>query len=354
MLASVTASAGHPVVAALLGLGAAGLAGAVVAMAWSVHIHQFRLAELLARRQFAPGAVTGPAAPPAPVDGDAEALGDAGLTGAAGAAAGTTPSGAAGPAAGTKPSGAAGRAASTKSTGAAGRAAGTKPSGAAGRAASTTPSGAAGRAASTTPSEAAGPAAAEAASPVVIDGPDTVITGAQARYRARLSGGGTVVSWAVGGGSVSQSPDPDHPDELILIADQPGSLTVMVRVRKGLAERRATKTVTAEADVPGPAPPFTLRLFLHGWSLVVVAVLVIGLAGALVALGSFTSADFIALAVPLIALLGMAAVIRGVGEEPVRPRRGRAPVSRAAETPWAVPASPPYAPAPTGETANHN
>ena len=306
MLASVTASAGHPVVAALLGLGAAGLAGAVVAMAWSVHIHQFRLAELLARRQFAPAAGTGPATPPAPADGGAEALDGAAVMGAAGAATGTTPSAAAGAAAGTTHSGA------------------------------------------------AGPAAAEAASPVVIDGPDTVITGAQARYRARLSGGGTVVSWAVGGGSVAQSPDPDHPDELLLIADQPGSLTVMVRVRKGLAERRATKTVTAEADVPDPAPPFTLRLFLHGWSLVVVAVLVIGLAGALVALGSFTSSDFIALAVPLIALLGMAAVIRGVGEEPVRPRRGRAPVSRAAESPWAVPASPPYAPAHTGETANHN
>ena len=318
MLVSVTASAGHPVVAALLGLGAAGLAGAVVAMAWSVHIHQFRLAELLARRQFAQAAGTGPATPPAPVDGGAEALDGAGLMGAAGAAAGTTPSGAAGAAAGTNPSGAARAAAGT------------------------------------TPGGAAGPAAAEAASPVVIDGPDTVITGAQARYRARLSGGGTVVSWAVGGGSASQSPDPDHPDELLLIADRPGSLTVMVRVRKGLAERRATKTVTAEADVPDPAPPFTLRLFLHGWSLVVVAVLVIGLAGALVALGSFTSSDFIALAVPLIALLGMAAVIRGVGEEPVRPRRGRAPVSRAAESPWAVPASPPYAPAHTGETANHN
>ena len=325
MLVSVTASAGHPVVAALLGLGAAGLAGAVVAMAWSVHIHQFRLAELLARRQFAPAAGTGPATPPAPVDGGAEALDGAGLMGAAGAAAGTTPSGAAGAAAGTTPSGAAG------APGPAGRPAAAPRHGGA-----------------------AGPAAAEAASPVVIDGPDTVITGAQARYRARLSGGGTVVSWAVGGGSASQSPDPDHPDELLLIADRPGSLTVMVRVRKGLAERRATKTVTAEADVPDPAPPFTLRLFLHGWSLVVVAVLVIGLAGALVALGSFTSSDFIALAVPLIALLGMAAVIRGVGEEPVRPRRGRAPVSRAAESPWAVPASPPYAPAHTGETANHN
>ena len=59
MIASVTASAGHPVVAALLGLGAAGLAGAVVAMAWSVHIRQFRLAELLARRPFTPAAGTG-------------------------------------------------------------------------------------------------------------------------------------------------------------------------------------------------------------------------------------------------------------------------------------------------------
>ena len=329
MLASVTASAGHPVVAALLGLGAAGLAGAVVAMAWSVHIHQFRLAELLARRQFAPAAGTGPATPPAPVDGGAEALDGAGLMG--------TP----------------GRPRAPRPAGPPGRPRAPRPAGRAG-AAGTTPGGAAGPAAGTTPGGAAGPAAAEAASPVVIDGPDTVITGAQARYRARLSGGGTVVSWAVGGGSASQSPDPDHPDELLLIADQPGSLTVMVRVRKGLAERRATKTVTAEADVPDPAPPFTLRLFLHGWSLVVVAVLVIGLAGALVALGSFTSSDFIALAVPLIALLGMAAVIRGVGEEPVRPRRGRAPVSRAAESPWAVPASPPYAPAHTGETANHN
>jgi len=311
MIASVTASAGHPVVAALLGLGAAGLAGAIVAMAWSVHIRQFRLAELLARRPFTPAAVAGPATPPPAGNSGADALEGAGImgTGLLGAAGPGGAGGAAGPGEGNGPGGAA------------------KPGGA---------------------------GHAEAASPVTIDGPDTVIIGEQARYRARLSGGGTVVSWAVGGGSASQSPDPDHPDELLLIADQPGSLTVMVRVRKGLAERRATKAVTAEADVPTPAPPFTLRLFLHGWSLVVVAVLVIGLAGALVALGSFTSSDFIALAVPLIALLGMAAVIRGVGEEPVRPRRGRAPASRAAENPWAVPASPPYAPAPTGETASHN
>ena len=54
MLAATAATAGasQPVIAALLGLGAAGLGGAVVAMAWSVHARQIRLAELLVRRQF--------------------------------------------------------------------------------------------------------------------------------------------------------------------------------------------------------------------------------------------------------------------------------------------------------------
>ena len=52
MYAAVAANAGHPAVAALLGLGAAALAGAVVAMAWVVHARQIRLAEQLARRQF--------------------------------------------------------------------------------------------------------------------------------------------------------------------------------------------------------------------------------------------------------------------------------------------------------------
>ena len=50
--ATVTATVGHPAVAALLGLGASGLAAAVVAMAWNVHVRQIRLAELLARRQI--------------------------------------------------------------------------------------------------------------------------------------------------------------------------------------------------------------------------------------------------------------------------------------------------------------
>src|SRR5690348_4873148 len=50
----------NPGVAALLALGAAGLAGGVVAMAWNIHVRQFRLAEHLARRQF----IVPPPAPP--------------------------------------------------------------------------------------------------------------------------------------------------------------------------------------------------------------------------------------------------------------------------------------------------
>ena len=57
-----------------------------------------------------------------------------------------------------------------------------------------------------------------------------------------------------------------------------------------------------------------------------VAVLVIGFAGALVALGDLTSADFIALVVPLAALLAVIAVARGTGDAgsspqaPARPK----------------------------------
>jgi hypothetical protein len=166
-------------------------------------------------------------------------------------------------------------------------------------------------------------AGAVAAPPVAIDGPETVVTGEQARYRLRPSGEHQVVSWAVGGGSVSQAPDPAHPDELLLIADRPGNLTIIVRVREGMAERRATKPVTAVADVTDPEPPFTLRLFLQGWGLVAVAVLIVGLAGALDALGSFTTSDFIALAVPLAALLGVVAVARGTGDASGRPGKGK-------------------------------
>jgi len=242
MLAAIAAGASHPAVAGLLGLGAAGLAGGVVAMAWSVHARQIRLAEQLARRQFI-------------VTGETDAAGrTAHLNGS--------------PAAAVEEAGGANGA----------------------------PNG--------------GPVP-----PVIIDGPGTVVTGDQARYRVQASGSRKVVSWAVGGGSVAQSPDPSHPDELLLIADRPGDLTVAVRVREGMTECRATKAVTAVPDVTAAVPPFPLRLFLHGWGLVVVAVLIVGFAAALDALGSLTSADFIALVAPLGALLAVIAVTRGAGFE---------------------------------------
>src|SRR5215470_1400575 len=168
--------------------------------------------------------------------------------------------------------------------------------------------------------------------PVVIDGPDTVITGDQARYRVRPSGNRKVVAWAVGGGSVSQSPDPSHPDELLMIASQPGDLTIIVRVRDGMTERRGTKSVTAVPDMT-PAPPFTLRLFLQGWGLVVVAVLIAGFAAALNALGNLSSADFIALVAPLGAVLAVVAVARGMGDLPSRPSNDTAtPTAQAARS----------------------
>jgi len=121
---------------------------------------------------------------------------------------------------------------------------------------------------------------------------------------------------------VSHAPDPGHPGDLLLIAEQPGDLTIIARVREGLTERRATKTVTAVPEVAEPRPPFTLRLFLHGWGLTVVAVLIVGFAGALNALGNFTSSDFIAVAVPLAAVLGVLAVARGAAEADGRPGNG--------------------------------
>ena len=124
---------------------------------------------------------------------------------------------------------------------------------------------------------------------------------------------------------MSQAPDPTHPDELLLIADRPGTMMLHVRVREGLTERRETMTITAVPEVAPPAPPFPLRLFLHGWGLVVVAVLVVGFAGALDALGNLTSADFIALVVPLTALLGVLAAVRGSGEPSSRRSAGQHP-----------------------------
>jgi len=266
MLAAAAADASHPAVAALLGLGAAGLAGVVVAMAWSVNARQIRLAEQLARRQFT---VTADPGRPDPVaNGHVASLKEAAASGAQAAAGG--------------------------------------PRAAAAGGARVT---AAGGARATAPGAGAAPS-------VVIDGPETVITGEQARYRVLPASGHQMVTWAVGGGAVAQAPDPARPDELLLIADQPGDLTIIARVREGMTEHRATKPVTAVADVTPPVPPFPLRLFLHGWGLVVAAILIVGFAGALDALGNLTSSEFIALAALLAALLGVTAVARGTGDTP--------------------------------------
>ena len=303
MFAALAGNASHPAVAALLGLGAAGLAAAVVAMAWSVHARQIRLAERLARRQFLviPDAGT-PGQHRSPVAGEQAGRGN-------GTAAGGAPpapaNGTASPGSGTMP-----------------HTAGT-----------------------------AAPGSVQAP-PVVIEGPDTVVAGEQARYRVRPSGSRKVVAWAAGGGAVSQSPDPAHPDELLLIADEPGDLTLIVRVRDGMTERRGTKPVTAVPQVISP-PPFTLRLFLSGWGLVVVAVLIAGFAAALVALGSLPSSDFIALVSPLAALLTVVAIARGRAELPEHQagRKGTDKIAAHA----ARPAEPllPGSPQP-GETRVHN
>jgi hypothetical protein len=264
MLAAVTAGASHPAVAGLLGLGAAGLAGAVVAMAWSVHVRQIQLAEQLARRQVPVGATRG-------TEG-AERGGDV-------------------------------------------------------------PAAQNGRPVPGRPDR------------LIIEGPDVVVTGEQARYRVPPGSGGRVVSWAAGGGALAQSPDPAHPNELLLIADQPGGLTVTVWVREGLAERRATKAVTAVPDTAA-VPPVTMRLFLNAWGLLTVAVLIVGFAGALAALGDFTSSDFIALAALLAALLGVIAAQRGVADGDGRPGAVKA-------RPWELIPRVPRPVPPPGGPADH-
>jgi hypothetical protein len=279
--AAATAGTSQPAIAALLGLGATGLGGAVVAMAWSVHARQIRLAELLARRQFI--LTREPAAPEQPLNGHAGP--EAALSGVQ---------------------------ETLEAVGAREAQAGQKAQG--GQGGNAGNGGHTGR----------GTATARPAK-LVIEGPETVIVGEQVRYRVRPTAVGTAVTWAAGGGSVSQAPDPVHPDELLLIADRPGSLMLHVRVREGLAERRETKSVTAVPDVTPAASPFPLRLFLHGWGLVVVAILVIGFAAALDALGNLTAADFIALVVPLTALLGVIAVVRTTSDP--APRSGKGPAS---------------------------
>jgi hypothetical protein len=281
--AAATAGASQPVIAALLGLGAAGLGGAVVAMAWNVHARQIRLAELLVRRQFI--LTREPAAPEQPLNGHAGP--ETALTGVQ---------------------------ETLETVGAREAQAGQKAHGAPGGQGGNGGNGGNGGRGATT----ARPAK------LVIEGPETVVVGEQVRYVVRPTAVGTAVTWAAGGGSVSQAPDPTHPDELLLIADRPGGLMLHVRVREGLTERRETKSVTAVPDVTPAASPFPLRLFLHGWGLVVVAILVIGFAAALDALGNLTAADFIALVVPLTALLGVIAVVRTASDPAPRPGKGPA------------------------------
>ena len=251
------ADVGQYVAASFLGLGAAGVAGGVVAMAWSVHTQQIRLAERLARHQ-----VTVPADDAA---GEPAHAPNGNGNGRAGHAAGGNGS----PGHAARGSGSLGHAGHDPSPG--------------------------------------------PAPPTAIEGPDSVLIGEQARYRVRRTAAQQVVSWAAGGGSVSQAADPSHPDDLLLVADRPGQLTVSVRLREGLTERRETKAVTAMELPETTAPPVTLRLFLQDWPLVVVAVLVVGFAAALVALGSFSAADFIALAAPVAALLCVVAATRTSG-----------------------------------------
>jgi hypothetical protein len=274
MLATAAASAGHPAVAGLLGLGAAGVAGSVVAMAWSVHARQIRLAEQLARRQVVISA-------------------DPAVVAGGGATAAPVPNGR--------------------------------------------------------------PVGARAADAVAIDGPDTVVAGEQVRYRVPRNGARKVVSWAVGGGSVAQAPDPAHPDELLLIADQPGDLTVTVWVREGMNERRATKPVKVVPDVAAAAPQVTLRLFLHAWGLVAVAALIVGFAAALDALGALASSDFIALAALLAALLGVIAVARTAADPDARPGAAKS-IARSRNWDFTAPAdiSPQIPPVPPAASAERN
>ena len=114
------------------------------------------------------------------------------------------------------------------------------------------------------------------------------------------------------------APDPAHPDDLLLVADRPGNLTLSVRLREGLAERRETKDVKAVADPAAAASALTSRLLLQDWPVITVAVLAVGFAAALVAVGSLPVGDFIALVAPLTAVLAVVAATRGAGGRPGR------------------------------------
>jgi hypothetical protein len=248
------ADTGQIVVASILGLGAAGVAGGVIAMVWSLHLQQIQLAERLARRE-ASGAAE-------PVDNviPVQAMnGNAGLEVAVGNGVPYPPAGG---------------------------------------------------------SRALRAAEVSRPTPPAIEGPDSVVVGEQARYRVHRSGTQQVVSWAAGGSAVSQASDPAHPDDLLLVADRPGNLTVSVRLREGLAEHRETKDITAVAHPGAETPAIASRVLLQDWPVITVAVLVAGSAAALVAVGSLPVSDFIALAASLIAVLAVVAATRGTGGRP--------------------------------------
>lgn len=216
---------GHPAVAMALGIGTVGLGGFVVAMAWSVHARQIRLAERIARRQ--------------PV-----------VTASAGAA-------------------------------------------------------------GTTVAEDTGVAmAGRARAALAIEGPDTVVSGMAATYRLGPDSPWQVLSWTVSGGSFAQTYDQGDRGQLTVMAGSPGSLQVTVRATDGTTEQTSTKLVTVEEAATAVRPSFTVRLFLQGWGLVVVAIVIVGFAGTLGALGVFPSSDFVALVSPLAALLGVVAIAR--------------------------------------------
>jgi hypothetical protein len=265
----VAADAGQTVVAAIMGLGAAGVAGGVIFMAWSLHLHQIQLAGRLAGREASePVAPADSGLPVHAMNGNRNG-GPNVADGAAGATRVAAGNG------------------------------GPYPPGGGSRA----------------------PRVAEAPRPVppsAIEGPDSVVIGEQARYRVRRSEAQQVVAWAAGGGAVSQTSDPAHPEDLLLVADQPGNLMVSVRLREGLAEHRETKAITVVATPETAVPALASRLPLQEWPLITVAVLVVGFAAALVAVGSLPVGDFIALVAPLTAVLAVVAVTRGAGARPGR------------------------------------
>ena len=260
------ADAGQIVVASIMGLGAAGVAGGVVAMAWSLHLHQLQLAGRVARRASGEPGEAESAVPAQAVNGTVNRNGAAKVAERVKAAVGNSV---------------------LFGTGA-------------------------------EPEALPVAEPPSPAPPTAIEGPDRVLIGEQARYQVRRTGVQQVVAWAAGGGAVSQASDPAHPDDLLLVADRPGNLTLSVRLREGLAERRETKAVTVVPNPEASVPAVAARMLLQDWPVITVAVLVVGFAAALAAVGSLPVGDFIALVAPLTAVLAVVAATRGPGGRPGR------------------------------------